>query len=123
MFTSIFLPTLYPLFFLFSVSYLPSLCFPLLSASLPSLSLQRLHALGGELAESAQKCTHLVASKVTRTVKFLTAMSMVKHIVTPAWLDDSWKDQKFVGSFSSSDEADTFCFILWVSKLGMNCIV
>lgn len=56
---------------------------------------KRLHALGGELAENAQKCTHLVASKVTRTVKFLTAMSTVRHIVTPDWLEDSWKSQKF----------------------------
>uniref|UniRef100_A0A3Q4MHA2 PAX-interacting protein 1 n=1 Tax=Neolamprologus brichardi TaxID=32507 RepID=A0A3Q4MHA2_NEOBR len=47
---------------------------------------KRLHALGGELADSSQKVTHLVASKVTRTVKFLTAMSVVKHIVTPECL-------------------------------------
>ncbi|CAB1317487.1 unnamed protein product [Coregonus sp. 'balchen'] len=38
--------------------------------------MKRLHNLGGEIAESAQKCTHLVANKVTRTVKFLTAMSI-----------------------------------------------
>uniref|UniRef100_A0A674E407 PAX-interacting protein 1 n=1 Tax=Salmo trutta TaxID=8032 RepID=A0A674E407_SALTR len=58
--------------------------------------MKRLHNLGGEVAESAQKCTHLVANKVTRTVKFLTAMSIVKHIVTPEWLEESWKSQKFV---------------------------
>ncbi|XP_064792692.1 PAX-interacting protein 1 [Oncorhynchus masou masou] len=58
--------------------------------------MKRLHNLGGEIAESAQKCTHLVANKVTRTVKFLTAMSIVKHIVTPEWLEESWKSQKFV---------------------------
>uniref|UniRef100_A0A669AV45 PAX-interacting protein 1 n=1 Tax=Oreochromis niloticus TaxID=8128 RepID=A0A669AV45_ORENI len=57
---------------------------------------KRLHALGGELADSSQKVTHLVASKVTRTVKFLTAMSVVKHIVTPEWLEESWRSQKFV---------------------------
>lgn len=59
--------------------------------------LQRLHALGGEVADSGQKVTHLVASKVTRTVKFLTAMSVVKHIISPEWLEESWKSQKFVG--------------------------
>ena len=64
------------------------------------LSIQRLHNLGGEIAESAQKCTHLVANKVTRTVKFLTAMSIVKHIVTPEWLEESWKSQKFVGTLN-----------------------
>lgn len=67
----------------------------------PSFLLQRLHALGGELADSSQKVTHLVASKVTRTVKFLTAMSVVKHIVTPEWLEESWRSQKFVGMFAS----------------------
>uniref|UniRef100_A0A4W4DRG6 PAX-interacting protein 1 n=1 Tax=Electrophorus electricus TaxID=8005 RepID=A0A4W4DRG6_ELEEL len=57
---------------------------------------KKLYELGGEVADSAQKCTHLVASKVTRTVKFLTAISVVKHIVTPEWLQESWKSQKFV---------------------------
>lgn len=59
--------------------------------------LQKLYVLGGELAESAQKCTHLIASKVTRTVKFLTAISVVKHIVTPEWLEECFKCQKFIG--------------------------
>jgi len=59
--------------------------------------LQKLYDLGGEVADSNQKCTHLVANKVTRTVKFLTAVSVVKHIVTPEWLEESWKSQKFVG--------------------------
>lgn len=73
----------------------------LLSSILSSLSLtpwlQKLYDLGGEVADSTQKCTHLVANKVTRTVKFLTAVSVVKHIVTPQWLEESWKSQKFVG--------------------------
>lgn len=72
-------------------------CSPFLT-SLHSLSpLQKLYDLGGEVADSAQKCTHLVANKVTRTVKFLTAISVVKHIVTHEWLEESWKSQKFVG--------------------------
>nr|XP_014350008.1 PREDICTED: PAX-interacting protein 1 [Latimeria chalumnae] len=58
--------------------------------------IKKLHFLGGEIADSAQKCTHLVASKVTRTVKFLTAISVVKHIITPEWLEESFKCQKFV---------------------------
>ncbi|XP_028449789.1 PAX-interacting protein 1 isoform X2 [Perca flavescens] len=57
---------------------------------------KRLHALGGEVADGSPKVTHLLASKVTRTVKFLTAMSVVKHIVSPEWLDESWRSQKFV---------------------------
>lgn len=72
--------------------------------------LQRLYALGGEVAECSQSATHLVASKVTRTIKFLTAMSVVKHTVTPEWLDESWRSQKFVGtSLSSSCSAVCVC--------------
>ncbi|MCJ8744747.1 hypothetical protein PDJAM_G00122100 [Pangasius djambal] len=78
--------------------------------------IKRLYELGGEVAESAQKCTHLVAGKVTRTVKFLTAISVVKHIVTPEWLQESWKCQTFVDeqSYMLRDaEAEVlFCFSL-----------
>ncbi|KAG7266794.1 hypothetical protein CRUP_034609 [Coryphaenoides rupestris] len=58
--------------------------------------IKRVHTLGGELSDSAQKVTHLVAGRVTRTVKFLASMSVVKHIVTPEWLEESWRSQKFV---------------------------
>uniref|UniRef100_A0A673K8S0 PAX-interacting protein 1 n=1 Tax=Sinocyclocheilus rhinocerous TaxID=307959 RepID=A0A673K8S0_9TELE len=78
--------------------------------------IKKLYDLGGEVADSAQKCTHLVANKVTRTVKFLTAVSVVKHIVTPEWLEESWKSQKFVDeqSYMLRDaEAEVlFCFSL-----------
>ncbi|XP_078199503.1 PAX-interacting protein 1 isoform X9 [Callithrix jacchus] len=58
--------------------------------------IKKLYILGGEVAESAQKCTHLIASKVTRTVKFLMAISVVKHIVTPEWLEECFRCQKFI---------------------------
>ncbi|XP_075924649.1 PAX-interacting protein 1 isoform X2 [Petromyzon marinus] len=58
--------------------------------------MKKLYFLGGEVAESVHKCTHLVANKVTRTVKFLTAISVVKNIVMPNWLEDSAKQQRFL---------------------------
>ncbi|XP_031236102.1 PAX-interacting protein 1 isoform X2 [Mastomys coucha] len=58
--------------------------------------IKKLYILGGEVAESTKKCTHLIASKVTRTVKFLTAISVVKHIVTPDWLEECFKRQTFI---------------------------
>ncbi|XP_063159441.1 PAX-interacting protein 1 [Candoia aspera] len=78
--------------------------------------IKKLYILGGEVAESAQKCTHLIASKVTRTVKFLTAISVVKHIVTPEWLEECFKCQKFIEEQSyilRDAEAEVlFCFSL-----------
>ncbi|KAF3858906.1 hypothetical protein F7725_012107 [Dissostichus mawsoni] len=62
---------------------LPESCSQALSRHKCS-STQRLHALGGEVADGSQKVSHLVACKVTRTVKFLSAMSVVKHIVSPS---------------------------------------
>ncbi|KAG9476412.1 hypothetical protein GDO78_003128 [Eleutherodactylus coqui] len=77
---------------------------------------KKLYILGGEVVDSAQKCTHLIASKVTRTVKFLTAISVAKHIVTPEWLDESFKCQKLVDEQSyilRDAEAEVlFCFSL-----------
>lgn len=68
------------------------------------------------MADSSQKCTHLVANKVTRTVKFLTAVSVVKHIVTTEWLEESWKSQKFVDEqnymLRDAEAEVLFCFSL-----------
>lgn len=80
-----------------TVCAVPGPAEPALTSALCS-SWQKLYILGGEVAESAQKCTHLIASKVTRTVKFLTAISVVRHIVTPEWLEECFKCQKFVGT-------------------------
>ncbi|XP_026575675.1 PAX-interacting protein 1 isoform X1 [Pseudonaja textilis] len=58
--------------------------------------IKKVYILGGNITESAQKCTHVIASKVTRTVKFLTAVSVAKHIVIPEWLEECFKSQKFI---------------------------
>lgn len=78
--------------------------------------IKKLYILGGEVAESAQKCTHLIANKVTRTVKFLTAISVVKHIVTPEWLEECFKGQKFIEEqnyiLRDAEAEVLFCFSL-----------
>ncbi|XP_033118535.1 PAX-interacting protein 1-like isoform X2 [Anneissia japonica] len=54
---------------------------------------RKLERLGGQLAESIQKCTHLIAAKATRTVKFLSGISICDHIITPAWVEESYKSR------------------------------
>eukprot|EP00794_Sanderia_malayensis_P016834 gene16833-18532_t len=52
---------------------------------------QMLKKMKGEIAKGVKNCTHLIAPKITRTVKFLSAISVVSHIVTPPWIEDSFK--------------------------------
>jgi len=52
---------------------------------------QMLRKMKGEIAKGVKNCTHLIAPKITRTVKFLSAISVVHHIVTPLWIEDSNK--------------------------------
>eukprot|EP00795_Rhopilema_esculentum_P012733 gene12733-3459_t len=61
---------------------------------------QMLKKMKGEIAKGVKNCTHLIAPKITRTVKFLSAISVVNHIVTPSWIEESNK----VGSLL--DEAE-----------------
>ena len=42
--------------------------------------------------------THLVANSVLRTVKFLTAVSIVQHVVTSEWIDRSSASNRFLGN-------------------------
>ncbi|PRD23663.1 UNVERIFIED_CONTAM: PAX-interacting protein 1 [Trichonephila clavipes] len=52
--------------------------------------------LGGCLAKSETETTHLVASQYARTVKFLCAIHVVKYVVTPEWIAECEKQNKFV---------------------------
>ena len=51
--------------------------------------------LGGEMVDSVFQCTHLIADKVRRTVKFLCCLSRGCTIVSNSWLDKC----REVGSF------------------------
>ena len=53
--------------------------------------------LGGSVKTSCEGCSHLVASGIKRTVKFLAALSTVKHIVTPDWVQQSVTQGRFAG--------------------------
>ena len=53
--------------------------------------------LGGEVVTDVTVCTHLVAQRVARTIKFMAAMSVAKFILNPTWLQDSAKEGRFLG--------------------------
>ena len=67
--------------------------------------------LGGHVVSAARTCTHLVSNRVSRTVKFLTGLSVAKYVVTPQWLEACVKEEKFVGKFCC------FCFVEVDGKL------
>lgn len=52
--------------------------------------------LGGKVTESVHECTHLVATRIARTVKFLCGISVCEHVVMPHWLDQCNAMNKFV---------------------------
>ena len=57
------------------------------------------------MTDKARECTHMVATRVTRTVKFLSGISVCDHIVTPEWVEQSGKGAGFVkeGAFALCD--------------------
>lgn len=57
---------------------------------------QVLQLLGAELTDNPKECTHLVAERISRTVKFLSVMSHGAMIVTPRWVADSVAQRKLL---------------------------
>lgn len=55
-----------------------------------------LRALGGEPADSVKSCTHIVASKIMRTIKFLTGISICPYIVDPLWIEESFQKKYYL---------------------------
>jgi len=64
----------------------------------PTLFLsQKLEALDCRVETTLALCTHLVAKQISRTVKFLTCISSCSYIVTPGWIDESFKYNVLLG--------------------------
>lgn len=53
------------------------------------------------MATSPQSCSHLVAPAVIRTVKFLAAFSVAKHVVRAEWIEKSVQHGQFLGELLS----------------------
>ena len=47
---------------------------------------------------AVMETTHLVANAVLRTVKFLTAVAVVQHVVTSEWIEQSSMASHFLGN-------------------------
>ena len=59
--------------------------------------------LGAEVMSSqsaAVGATHMVMPVLGRTMRFLCALSHVSHVVSPSWIKDSHKENKFKGKTS-----------------------
>lgn len=50
--------------------------------------MQTIIRFGGKLTDIGRECTHIVSPRVTRTVKFLSGISVCRHIVTPEWVEE-----------------------------------
>ncbi|GAB6029827.1 PAX-interacting protein 1 [Chamberlinius hualienensis] len=52
--------------------------------------------LGGLIAKNYKECTHLVTDTVCRTVKFMCALNVCKHVVSKSWILESAKENRFI---------------------------
>jgi hypothetical protein len=57
---------------------------------------QIVQRLGGRLVTNPSECTHLVTERIARTQKFMCAFNAVAHILTPNWVLESGKQNKFM---------------------------
>lgn len=51
--------------------------------------------LGGVVTDNAHDCTHIVTPRVARTIKFLSGISVCRHVAIPRWVEESGKQGKF----------------------------
>lgn len=49
------------------------------------------------LGDNIEGCTHIVVSKISRTVKFLTAIPLGAYFVTEGWVTGSVESGQFIG--------------------------
>ncbi|XP_074660001.1 PAX-interacting protein 1-like [Tubulanus polymorphus] len=57
---------------------------------------EKVEKLGGSITNKAKCPTHLVANELVRTCKFLTAISVVRHIVNTEWIEKSAEKGEFI---------------------------
>ena len=48
------------------------------------------------MTDIGRECTHIVSPRVTRTVKFLSGISVCRHIVMPEWVEECGRAGRLV---------------------------
>ncbi len=58
------------------------------------------------MTEMGKECTHLISPRIIRTVKFLSAVSVCRCVVTPEWVEECGRQKTFIreDSFALQDK-------------------
>ena len=59
---------------------------------------RELRQLGAKEVTNIKDCTYLIASKIVRTEKMLSAIALCTHIISEQWIDESIKAGKLLGT-------------------------
>ena len=54
------------------------------------------------LDDKIDGCTHIIVKGISRTVKFLSAISMAAFFVTEKWAEESVENNQFLGKLARS---------------------
>uniref|UniRef100_A0A914KPK7 PAX-interacting protein 1 n=1 Tax=Meloidogyne incognita TaxID=6306 RepID=A0A914KPK7_MELIC len=77
--------------------------------------------LAAKVVESPNECTHFVTSSLRKSVKLVTCIALGKHIVSPYWVETSFKCLQFVDPLpffvKDRENERKYCFSLKVSVL------
>ena len=74
---------------------------------------QRLKDLGFKEVSKPSECTHLIASHIGRTEKFLLAMPAAPFIVTRAWVDDCVKQKRILRESDAALRTHSLMDVSW----------
>uniref|UniRef100_H2ZEB9 PAX-interacting protein 1 n=1 Tax=Ciona savignyi TaxID=51511 RepID=H2ZEB9_CIOSA len=76
---------------------LPRVCFTGFTSMVTQDLTKKLESLNVKVVSTLSLCTHLVAWNISRTVKFLCCISSCSYVVTPQWVEDSFRKGCLMG--------------------------
>ncbi|CAK5035868.1 unnamed protein product [Meloidogyne enterolobii] len=82
---------------------------------------KKVRFLAAKVVESPNECTHFVTSSLRKSVNLVTCIALGKHIVSPYWVETSFKCLQFVDPLpffvKDRENERKYCFSLKVSVL------